>query len=199
MSLNARRVASIRSRVAKYTVKSTLYSLLTLSTVGALAACGSSSSNSSTNSSSSTSSTSTSSDGGGGSTTSGTSNGGAAGDGGSTSSSTASTGTSPPNTCDTAADCGTCCQTQNPAGTDKLIGLLVTQCGCQAGSTCYSVCNGVMDATCSGDPQNPGADCGACVNQADQNSDACVTPAVEQCNADTNCAALLDCIATCPN
>ena len=105
----------------------------------------------------------------------------------------------PPNQCVSDPDCGSCCQQENPTGTQTLLGLLVTFCGCQANSPCFKQCNGVMDATCTGDPQNPGADCTDCINQADQDPNGCQQPALTKCQGDFNCSVVLQCLESCPN
>jgi hypothetical protein len=114
---------------------------------------------------------------GGGSTTS---TGGAAGTGGSTTNGTGGSGG------------GLTCEEQYPAGADQAAALVITACGCTAGSDCETECTGSTEC----DPAN-GTDmpaCGTCIQNAADTMAACAVGAALGPDCTGDCADYVQCV-----
>jgi hypothetical protein len=83
--------------------------------------------------------------------------------------------------------CISCCSTNYSAGYMKLVGLEAT-CACTKGSTCLAACSVSL---CAG-ATTPDSACATCLGQS------CSTMVLQQCQADTDCAAYIGCAAKCP-
>jgi hypothetical protein len=94
-----------------------------------------------------------------------------------------------------AQQCGECCITENPAAFETLATLLFTECGCNTGSPCEAECSANF---CQGGGTAPSTECAACIETQATSVATCVQTAFFSCAINPSCLAGIECLTMCP-
>lgn len=94
----------------------------------------------------------------------------------------------------TKAACQTCCTTQEPAGSKKLVDKVADACGCQPAQSCTAQCAG--EAFCGDHTSALGATCDACIKALGATA-MCAASVAGSCGMDKECQAALVCAVGC--